>query len=70
MFDTTTVNESVTDAPATSVAVMTTAWLPTSEFVGVPVRAPVLATKVIHVGTLVPVRVTVSPASTSEAVTV
>ena len=41
-LDTTRVNESVAVAPDVSVAVMTTAWLPTSELVGVPVRAPAL----------------------------
>ena len=70
VFATTTVNVSVAVAPAASVAVMVTAWLPTSELVGVPVRAPVVASKDIHVGMVVPVRVTVSPTSTSDAVAV
>ena len=51
-----------------SEAVITTEWLPTSEFVGVPVRAPAL--HVSHDGTVVQVRVTVSPESTSVAVVV
>ena len=67
-LDTTRVNESVAVAPDVSVAVMTTAWLPTSELVGVPVRAP--AFYVSHEGTVVRVRVTLSPVSMSVAVVV
>ena len=63
------VNVSVTDA-SPSVAVITTAWSPTSALAGVPARTPVAAVKVIQLGTVVPVRVTASPASTSEVVTV
>ena len=64
---TTTVNESVVDA-VPSVAVITTLWLPTSAFAGVPVSAP--AVHDIHDGTVVHCRVTVSPVSTSSAVVV
>ena len=67
-LDTTIVKESVAVAPDVSVAVMTTAWLPTSELVGVPVSAPAL--HVSHEGTVVQVRVTLSPVSTSLAVVV
>ena len=63
-------NESVTVAPDASVAVITTAWFPTSELVGVPVRTPVEAVKVSQLGTVVPVSVTVSPESTSRHMTV
>ena len=65
---TTIVNESNAVAPATSVAVITTAWEPTSLLLGVPVRAPAVQDN--QLGTVVQVRVTVSPASTSEAVVV
>ena len=60
-------NESVTLA-VPSEAVITTAWFPTSEFVGVPVRAPAL--HVSQDGTVVQVRVTESPLSSSLAVVV
>ena len=70
VFATTTVNESVPVAPEASVAVITTAWLPTSALVGVPSRTPVEAVKVSQLGTVVPVSVTVSPESTSAATTV
>ena len=63
------VNESVTVA-SPSVAVITTAWSPTSALTGVPARTPVDAVKVNQSGTVVPVRVTVSPTSTSAVVTV
>ena len=66
-LDTTMVNESVTLA-VPSEAVITTAWFPTSEFVGVPVSAPEL--HVSHEGTVVQARVTVSPLSSSLAVVV
>ena len=62
-------NESVTVA-SPSVAVITTAWSPTSALTGVPARTPVDAVKVNQLGTVVPVRVTVSPTSTSAVVTV
>ena len=62
-------NESVTDA-VPSLNVITTAWLPTSALVGVPVRTPVEAVKVSQLGTVVPAAVNVSPASTSDAVDV
>ena len=66
---TVTVNESVTEA-VPSEAVITTLWLPTSSLVGVPESAPVEAVKVSQLGTVVPVIVSVSPLSTSAAVTV
>ena len=64
---TTIVNESVTLA-VPSEAVITTAWLPTSALAGVPVGAPLV--HVSHDGTVVQVKVTVSPESSSEAVVV
>ena len=65
---TTIVNESNAVAPATSVAVITTAWEPTSLLLGVPVRAPAVQDN--QLGTVVQVRVTVSQSSTSEATVV
>ena len=67
-FETTIVNESAAVAPELSVAVITTAWFPTSELVGVPVRAPAL--QVSHEGTVVQDSVTLSPVSMSVAVVV
>ena len=64
------VNVSVTEAPAASVAVITTELEPTSPLAGVPASTPVDAVKVAQLGTVVPARVTVSPLSTSAAVTV
>jgi hypothetical protein len=63
------VNESVTEA-VPSLAVMTTLWSPTSSLSGVPASTPVDAVKVAQLGTVVPVKVIVSPLSTSLAVTV
>ena len=68
MLATTIVNVSVTEA-VPSEAVITTLWLPTSSLVGVPESTPVDVVKVSQLGTVVPVRVTVSPSS-SEVVTV
>ena len=62
------VNESTAVAPEVSVAVITTAWLPTSELLGVPVSAPAVHDS--QAGTVVQVKVTVSPTSTSDAVVV
>ena len=67
MLATVTVNESVTEA-VPSEAVITTLWLPTSSLVGVPESAP--EAHVIQDGTVVQVKVTVSPESTSLAVVV
>jgi len=66
---TTIVNVSVTEA-VPSLAVMTTLLSPTLASSGVPVSTPVEAVKVAQDGTVVPVRVTVSPESASEVVTV
>jgi hypothetical protein len=63
------VNVSVTEA-SPSVAVMTTLLAPTLASSGVPARTPVDAVKVSQDGTVVPVRVTPSPVSASEVVTV
>jgi hypothetical protein len=63
------VNESVTEA-VPSLAVMTTLLAPTLASSGVPASTPVEAVKVAQDGTVVPVKVTVSPLSTSAAVTV
>ena len=62
MLATVMLNESVTDA-VPSLNVITTAWLPTSAFVGVPVRTPVEAMKVEPARHIVPAAVNVSPAS-------
>ena len=67
MLATTTVKVCAVEALFVSVAVITTAWLPTSELVGVPVNAPVVASKDIHAGTVVPTSVTVSPSSSDAA---
>ena len=64
------VNVSVAVAPAASVAVITTELEPTSPLAGVPASTPVDAVKVSQLGTVVPLRVIVSPLSTSAAVTV
>ena len=70
VFATVMLNDSVAVAPASSVAVNNTAWEPTSLLVGVPERIPVSASNAIQLGTVVPLRVTESPVSTSEVVTV
>ena len=72
VFATVIVNESVTLSPAASVTVRTTAFpvVPTLSLVGVPVSTPVLAVNVSQLGTVVPVNVSVSPASASAAVSV
>ena len=67
VLETVTVNESVTDA-VPSLAVITTLWSPIWASSGVPVNAP--AVQDIQSGTVVQVRVTVSPLSTSDAVVV
>jgi hypothetical protein len=69
VFATVMVNESVTEA-VPSLAVMTTLLAPTLASSGVPASTPVEAVKVAQDGTVVPVRVTVSPLSASAAVTV
>ena len=58
-------NESVTEPPLPSLAVMTTLCEPTSSLSGVPARAPLDAVKVSQLGTVVPVRVIVSPSSSA-----
>ena len=70
VFATVMLNDSVAVAPASSVAVNNTLWEPTSLLVGVPERIPVSASNAIQLGTVVPLRVTESPVSTSEVVTV
>ena len=49
---------------------ITTAWSPTLALTGVPASTPVDAVKVIQLGTVVPIRSTESPTSTSVVVTV
>ena len=63
------VNVSVTEA-VPSDTVITTLLSPTSALSGVPASTPVDAVKVAQLGTVVPVMVSVSPLSTSAAVTV
>ena len=58
-------NESVTEPPLPSLAVMTTLCEPTSSLSGVPAKAPLDAVKVSQLGTVVPVRVIVSPSSSA-----
>ena len=65
VFATAIENESVTDPPLPSLAVMTTLCEPTSSLSGVPARAPLDAVKVSQLGTVVPVRVIVSPSSSA-----
>ena len=62
------VNESVTETLA-SETVITTLWSPMSASPGVPVSAPVVVSKAIQLGTVVPTMVRVSP-STSFPTTV
>ena len=64
------VNVSVTEPPLPSETVITTLLAPTSALSGVPASTPVDAVKVAQPGTVVPVMVSVSPLSTSAAVTV
>ena len=64
-FETVMVKVCVPVAPAASVTVSVTLWLPTSELVGVPVRTPLLAVKVSQPGMLELASVNVSPASMS-----
>ena len=64
-LDTVIVNVWVPTAPAASVTVRVTLCVPTSELVGVPVRTPVDAVKVVHAGMDELPRVKVSPVSMS-----
>ena len=57
----------VSTAPLLSVAVRTTEFAPTTEFVGVPERTPVLELILSHDGRVVAAYVMVSPLSTSLA---